>query len=1163
MKKLKLANLLTAASASTILASFIAADAFAAAPPNLLAQIRAHGGRPPVRAARVVAPVSTIVQAPVVVSLQSLQAEIQRLNGEIDQGRREYAVLGRTVSGLEREIRELEDDGDDYGDLPDKRTELTDAQARLNAVGQQITANQTARDTVTARISTMPAQTSATAPVVTSGGLSASAAVAATRAAARAALAAEAERRRLAAQAAAPTVAATNPAVPTVASVVGGTTVTRPAVTRPAVTNSAAPNTANLLVNSMTARRTAMNADDDGADDDGDDNDNSGPVNSGAQNSTATATATATTTAATAVNIASTRVSTATTSTTATTSVNNNRSGGNVVTPPTATQLRIIEAQRRSREAAERAQREQDERARTALSERRRREQSEIAATRSVNGITTDALRQNLEGLLGARNNSTTSNLTNRSQAQSAQSRVVVNPFLAMSQEQRLSAIRDSFAQLLNLRQRQGEVENLLAERNAAQAALLAIQESANSDDIPLPPDEDVPPPPDEDAPTPVTTTASTDWREIARLNRENNIASGRAAAISNTRSSNSSTASSATPPASANIQNSPLFQRLQAARLQAEEAERVAQEARHASSVQTAGTAATATTTATTATTATTTATAATQLASNQPDVAVIVNNTNAHNQVSMEELLDLYRASPSDNEIVSRFLALTSAEQSELCRATADVVETTGLGLSILEMDLSGNEFEVIQESDNQEGNASNGYDSRSRFPSSSENNSSQISDSYYAAYDRLYNLEMLQFLDDVFDFDLKDQKKEELISVSLIDQVVKNTVINPNNSSETAKFLASQGIKLDEVEGAFDDNASESFSNETKALAYLASLRAITEEEVSKEQQKSALHGVQVAANESVVVTNLIVDRIITVGSVSGLAAGDDDVSVTKGLWISGVYGVGKQNSKTAYNSQTTGFAIGADVGIGENEANLVGAAYSNISSNFKMKKLRSGDKAEVKSSVYSLYSQFEVLKNVLLQSSVSVVDSKVTNKNLKLVGVNNRQVAKAKFDSLGYSFNGSLSYVYKLDSLVLMPNIAVKYGKTVDEAYNETGTGVHNLSISSKSTRAISTVAGLTAFLPKTILEDVYVAPMIHGSIEKILSNKEKAAKIKLKWANQVFTDNIKTNSDDKMGYNAGVGLLVKYKNINVQTSYNYHAKKHYSSHQGALKLEVKF
>ena len=43
----------------------------------------------------------------------------------------------------------------------------------------------------------------------------------------------------------------------------------------------------------------------------------------------------------------------------------------------------------------------------------------------------------------------------------------------------------------------------------------------------------------------------------------------------------------------------------------------------------------------------------------------------------------------------------------------------------------------------------------------------------------------------------------------------------------------------------------------------------------------------------------------------------------------------------------------------------------------------------------------------------------------------------------------------------------------------------------------------------------------------------------------------------------MGYNAGVGLLVKYKNINVQTSYNYHAKKHYSSHQGALKLEVKF
>ena len=234
-----------------------------------------------------------------------------------------------------------------------------------------------------------------------------------------------------------------------------------------------------------------------------------------------------------------------------------------------------------------------------------------------------------------------------------------------------------------------------------------------------------------------------------------------------------------------------------------------------------------------------------------------------------------------------------------------------------------------------------------------------------------------------------------------------------------------------------------------------------------------------------------------------------------------------------------------------------------AYTNARSGFKMKQTKN-DKINTTSHIFSIYGQAEIVENLLLQGSASMLKSAVVTKSAKLVDATNYKVARGKFNSNGHSFNSLLSYKFDTESVSLVPNIGFKYGVTFDGAYNEAGTGVYNLSITKKSSKNLSGIVGLKAMMkPKTVQENIHIIPTIDFSVEKILSHKEQNAKVKLKWADREFTNDNKTAKLEKVGYNLGGGVLVKHNNKEISATYNCHLKKKYVSHQGTLKLQLLF
>lgn len=1107
-KKIRLNILLAAASTSAILAG-LPAESFAAAAPapiDLFSSIRAHGGR---GLRPVVRPTAPVVD---------LRPQLAQLNADHASNQRRLPVVTLTIRSLQSEVRDLRT-FDELGELADKVSELESAINDLARIELEIANYSREKADLEARIAATP-------PPPDDSALSASARAATARGDARAAAAAEAEARRLAAIRVAPVTSAT--VIPTGTATVASTTV---------IPTGTAPVAPADPISRITSRRGGIAGYGDDSDDlDGDDSDDDDDDGSS-------------TTTATAAPLTSSPVRSTSTPTTSTASASTGSSSTPVRSVSTGemtdVQRRLAALAARSEDASRAAGEAEEARSRAALAARRAAERRDIDTTTSVGSAGRRAVRGNLEGIFSARSNPTTSS-NSGSRGSTSRVVVVVNPFSSMSTTDLLSSATGFYTQLRDLRQREQNLQIRLAEFRATQASTETQQ-----DEIPEPPpiDEPIPTPPPIDEPTGASTaSASADWREVARQNRNRNAASGRSAAISGPASS------TATPPqagvSSDSMQGSARFRALQQARLAEEareaeqeriaaEARRVVEEARRAAEAaaraeENARRAASGSTTST--------GTSSTTISRTVPDVSV-------------DEF-----ASLNQNEITTRFSELSIEQKATLCNNLSEALEIAQLNISILEMELG--ESGVNYEQNVTWGSPS----SRSYAP-----------DVYFLVpnYDNAQYSETDQLVNDILDADISEEERQELLDAVLVNNVTQDVMKNPNTVNNVIEILEDGMVQLSQVEGAYDDHDSQDFNNEIKAGAYLAGQQTLTGAEVAKEQQKAAEQGAHVGTNQHQLemMSNFTEFRTLVTSGVtglssgdSGLSAGDDDFSVSKGLWISGIYGTGKQSAyvnRAGYNSKTTGAVIGGDVGIGENEANLIGAAYANVNSNFKIKQVRKGDKTEVKSHVYSLYGQVEALKNVLLQGSASVINSKITNKSLKLVGANNYKLAKGKFDSLGYSFNGSLSYVYKLDSVILMPNIGVKYGKTLDEAYNETGSGVYNLSVSSKSSKTLSTVAGIKAILPQNISEDTYIAPMVHASVERILQDKERTAKVKLQWADQSFTNDIQTGSRDKMGYNAGVGLVAKHKNIEVQATYNYHNKKRYSSHQGALKLEVKF
>lgn len=190
------------------------------------------------------------------------------------------------------------------------------------------------------------------------------------------------------------------------------------------------------------------------------------------------------------------------------------------------------------------------------------------------------------------------------------------------------------------------------------------------------------------------------------------------------------------------------------------------------------------------------------------------------------------------------------------------------------------------------------------------------------------------------------------------------------NPLDAIKLAKEFDDAGVVItqQDVTRALDDGAIEQKSNQEKSLLFVASLQnlpAESREEAGQDTIKHAIGQVSALDLATQVVSDNINDRLNNIGFSSiGIASGENDWLLIKGVWISGLYGASKQKRNKAilaYNANLFGATVGLDLNINDNV--IVGATYSNINSNFKYK-TNKANKTKVGSHIFSLYSESQI-------------------------------------------------------------------------------------------------------------------------------------------------------------------------------------------------------
>ncbi len=312
---------------------------------------------------------------------------------------------------------------------------------------------------------------------------------------------------------------------------------------------------------------------------------------------------------------------------------------------------------------------------------------------------------------------------------------------------------------------------------------------------------------------------------------------------------------------------------------------------------------------------------------------------------------------------------------------------------------------------------------------------------------------------------------------------------------------------------------------------------------------------------------IVNNMIRNRLDASMNMSNnmvaVGAGDEEEShIKRGLWMRGMYGTnnhGRVENMTGYRGTNKGATIGFDVEI---DNNILGIAYSNVYSVFKFKNSKNNNKELIDSHVVSIYGQKELPKNFALQALVSASKNFIKDKTTYSHG-DTKIRSNVKHRNHSYNAEALLNYNYLLQNkLVITPNIGLRYGKSRDGVYNETGINVQEITLTMKENNILSGIVGTKVKVPlKDALKFNNLGLTFQGAVEH--NFKEKTQKINrvVKIFDNTFKQDYLIPKQPKTSYNLGTGIIVSIKNTTISLDYNYYLNKHYRSHQGSVKLKV--
>ena len=287
-----------------------------------------------------------------------------------------------------------------------------------------------------------------------------------------------------------------------------------------------------------------------------------------------------------------------------------------------------------------------------------------------------------------------------------------------------------------------------------------------------------------------------------------------------------------------------------------------------------------------------------------------------------------------------------------------------------------------------------------------------------------------------------------------------------------------------------------------------------------------------------------------------SFAGIAAGDEEeATIEKGLWISGLYSSSKQGTigkNSGYTSQGQGFTIGFDAEVKEDIK--IGVAYGKVISKYKHKAKNAGT-SNMNVDVVSLYSQ-ATFGNILTDVILSAMKSVVNNKHA---------LGSGKLKSSGYGSQASVGYKAKIsDRLTLVPNASVRYNLYSSKAYKETGANNYSVAMKAKTASTLGVKAGVKLLMPikKSLLTTI--TPYLSADIGHASTIKgDKVTIIDIKYFDSSLSETIRNKKKSEISYNIGGGVTAQHNNIQLQVNYDCTLKKKYQNHQGSIRLRLEF
>ncbi|KJV92434.1 outer membrane autotransporter barrel domain protein [Rickettsia bellii str. RML Mogi] len=238
-------------------------------------------------------------------------------------------------------------------------------------------------------------------------------------------------------------------------------------------------------------------------------------------------------------------------------------------------------------------------------------------------------------------------------------------------------------------------------------------------------------------------------------------------------------------------------------------------------------------------------------------------------------------------------------------------------------------------------------------------------------------------------------------------------------------------------------------------------------------------------------------------------AAIAAGDEESPVKRGLWMRTMYGVnnqGRVNNINGYRGINKGGTVGFDVEI---DNNIIGIAYSNVHSVFKFKNNNNNDKEIIKSHIVSIYGQKELPKNFVLQGLVSASKNFIKNKTTYLFN-NTKFKSNVKHRNHSYNAEALLNYNYlATNNIVITPNIGLRYGKSRDGVYNETGISIQKIALATKENNILSGIIGAKTKIP---LKNNNLGLTLHSSIEHNFNEKTQRVNRTIQIQGNKFTQN---------------------------------------------------